>query len=724
MVLAKNFRPTEAQLSLLNRGLTFIPTLEINKEQKTQLKLDMQTYHRKLKLAAYFRNHPKREPPPFMPTSTWTPPLEKLPTVIGQLIKEDEKSFKYLFKRCWEKPNLSKMEVKALRELMHNKSIVIKPADKGSVVVIMARDQYVREACRQLNDQTYYKKLKSPIYPQTIPMVHNIIDTLYKLKFINKKQSQYLKGSEQPRERRFYILPKVHKEPEKWNPPFEMPPGRPIVSDCSSDTYGTAEYIEYHLHPLSIKHPSYVKDTYHFIDVVKKLKIPQNSIFFTIDIVSLYTNIDTEAGLLAVKKIFQKYPDTKRPDRQLLELLEINLTRNDFVFDSKYYLQVKGTAMGKRFSPSYANIFMAIWEEGALANCPKKPLHYLRYLDDIWGVWIDSKEEFQQFIETLNNHDSSIKVQYTVDENMIDYLDTTIYKGRTFNVDQKLDIKVHFKQTDTHALLFKTSFHPKHTFRGLIKSQLLRFHRICTQPQDFMEAVKILFKALRKRGYSRSFLRQGLKSFLVQADKNNKEMIPLITTFSTTSRNINRIIKTNFEESIGRSGILQNHQVISAYRKNRNLSDFLVRAELKPLQRPKGTKKIDYFCNLNYVRNQMDGTIFKISQKFSARTQNCIYLIFCNKCGKQYIGETKNPVSTRMWQHKYKILQGKDKDSLLVQHFLWHGWSAVRVAGIQKCEFWSDYDRKKAEKRWIYLLKTIEPYGLNGKLAMTRRVRN
>jgi len=46
----------------------------------------------------------------------------------------------------------------------------------------------------------------------------------------------------------------------------------------------------------------------------------------------------------------EKYPDSKRPDEYILKLLEINLTKNDFEFDSKFYLQDKGTAMDKKNS--------------------------------------------------------------------------------------------------------------------------------------------------------------------------------------------------------------------------------------------------------------------------------------------------------------------------------------------------------------------------------------
>ena len=227
--------------------------------------------------------------------------------------------------------------------------------------MILSREQYIIEVERQLKDAIYYRKLDKPIYLDTIKLVTNIIDSLLRGKYINKKQHRYLIGEEEPRPRRFYILPKIHKDPATWTVPFEIPPGRPIVSDCGSETYYTAEYLDYFLNPLSTKHPSYIKDTYHFVDIVKQLIVPSNCYLFSMDVKSLYTNIPIPAGIQCVKNILEKFPDPKRPDRQLLQLLEINLTRNDFVFNEQFYLQIKGTAMGKKFAPAYANIFMAKW---------------------------------------------------------------------------------------------------------------------------------------------------------------------------------------------------------------------------------------------------------------------------------------------------------------------------------------------------------------------------
>lgn len=71
-----------------------------------------------------------------------------------------------------------------------------------------------------------------------------------------------------------------------------------------------------------------------------------------IDIDSLYTNIDSTLGLAAVKELVLEHSDPQRPDEEIITLLEVNLTRNDFIFNSKHFLQIHGTAMGEKVSTS------------------------------------------------------------------------------------------------------------------------------------------------------------------------------------------------------------------------------------------------------------------------------------------------------------------------------------------------------------------------------------
>lgn len=77
-----------------------------------------------------------------------------------------------------------------------------------------------------------------------------------------------------------------------------------------------------------------------------------------------------------------------------------------------------------------------------------------------------------------------------------------------------LATKVFCKSTDTHALLQKSSFHSKHTFWGIVKSQLFQFQQIFSRTEDFEEATSTLLKALRVRSYARSFLRNIKKEVI------------------------------------------------------------------------------------------------------------------------------------------------------------------------------------------------------------------
>ena len=645
---------------------------------------------------------------PFGGPSDWTPPPETIPQSIHKLIAMDKLTIKKYYRNTREISNTSQLENEALSQLQKDKTIVIKPADKGAVVVILSREQYIIEVERQLKDAIYYRKLDKPIYLDTIKLVTNIIDSLLRGKYINKKQHRYLIGEEEPRPRRFYILPKIHKDPATWTVPFEIPPGRPIVSDCGSETYYTAEYLDYFLNPLSTKHPSYIKDTYHFVDIVKQLIVPSNCYLFSMDVKSLYTNIPIPAGIQCVKNILEKFPDPKRPDRQLLQLLEINLTRNDFVFNEQFYLQIKGTAMGKKFAPAYANIFMAKWEEEVLDKCQIKPLYYFRYLDDIWGIWPGSESDFKLFMSILNSHDPSIQLTYELSDSTIDFLDTTIYKGPEFNSTSNFDIKVFFKPTDTHALLHKSSFHPKHTYKGLVKSQLLRFNRICTNKSDFDSAVHTLFRALRGRGYSRSFLRDCFKTFLVKKVRGRDNPIPLIITYSSIGASLSNKLKSNFDNLLGRQVPFVGSKVISAYRRNRNLKDILVRARLSPLGCTEGpSERNEQFIKLQFVQNRKNYTWYEILQKFTLTSHNCVYLIYCARCLTQFVGETGIRLSTRLMQHNTDLRNRKDLDSPIIQHFLLHGPDAIRMAGLQGNSLWTMDQRRRREKHWILVLGAI-----------------
>lgn len=125
----------------------------------------------------------------------------------------------------------------------------------------------------------------------------------------------------------------------------------------------------------------------------------------------------------------------------------------------------------------------------------------------------------------------------------------------------------------------------------------------------------------------------------------------------------------------------------------------------------KNHRNVEQFSRLGFVKNTKDNTVHKIMQSFSTKSNNCVYVIFCLKCSLKYVGETKNALFTRLTQHRYNIRHKKVMHTLIVQHFLLHGLESLRMAGLQRSEIWTDWERK-----WIYVLGTREQFGLNMKL--------
>ena len=75
-------------------------------------------------------------------------------------------------------------------------------------------------------------------------------------------------------------------------------------------------------------------------------------------------------------------------------------------------------------------------------------------------------------LNIFNTHEPPIKFKSSICIDSVNYLDTTVFKDPKNN--NTLLTKVFFKPTDIHQMLHKHSFHPKHTFKGLLRSQIIR----------------------------------------------------------------------------------------------------------------------------------------------------------------------------------------------------------------------------------------------------------
>ena len=160
--------------------------------------------------------------------------------------------------------------------------------------------------------------------------------------------------------------------------------------------------------------------------------------------------------------------------------------------------------MGRDWAPNYPNIYMDKFDKETLLKCPLKPHTYFPYLDDIFRIWPHGKDAFSEFLNIFNTHEPPIKFESSICIDSVNYLDTTVFKDPKNN--NTLLTKVFFKATDIHQMLHKHSFHPKHTFKSLLRLQIIRFVRICSNEKDFDKAWDILFQALCKTNYSKRWM--------------------------------------------------------------------------------------------------------------------------------------------------------------------------------------------------------------------------
>lgn len=92
-------------------------------------------------------------------------------------------------------------------------------------------------------------------------------------------------------------------------------------------------------------------------------RVPENSILVTLDISSLYTNIDTDDGLAIIEEEPTETGQTQPSAKTLTCLLEKVDKLNNFTFDKHNFIQVKGTAMGTRAVPNFGNVYMGRFED-------------------------------------------------------------------------------------------------------------------------------------------------------------------------------------------------------------------------------------------------------------------------------------------------------------------------------------------------------------------------
>ena len=603
----------------------------------------------------------------------------------------------------WEK----KTERTALNSLASRPDIIIRPADKGSAVVIQDAAAYRSEVMRQLSNEKFYRKLDKDPTQKNNNVVRQAVRSLQDRGVINDKTARDLVETK-VRTPHFYTLPKIHKDAAN-------PPGRPIVSSTRAPTERISAFVDIQLKPIVQSLPSFVRDTKDFISGLQELPpLPPDALLFTLDVVGLYNNIPHKDGLEACRIFLDRRQQQHPPTSDIINLAELVLNLNSFAFEDSHYLQVHGTAMGTRMAPSYANLFMGNLEKKILDSAPegKLPLAYRRFIDDIFGIWLYGEAALLRFIAHANECHPDIQFTFSYGRS-VPYLDASVsIKGEHLVTD------LYTKPTDTHQYLLPSSDHPPHVHQNLPYGLAMRLHTIISEPETLESRLKELASFLSSRGYPAALMdrqfaavkaipRQKLLAKPKKTQWNNR--VPLVCTWSQRLPGPHALIDKLFPTLQATDRLLNVFQKpFVSFRRSKNLKDLLVRTTPRYLGPPNqpGTHpcKAPRCKTCPLVKTSDSLPLPCPPGHYTCTSTNVIYAITCTACTAVYIGETGCTLRERMTGHRYTVAH--NEDTPVADHFTQVDGThhKMRVAVLAQAPDDTRL-RRILERRWIEKMK-------------------
>ena len=151
----------------------------------------------------------------------------------------------------------------------------------------------------------------------------------------------------------------------------------------------------------------------------------ENTIRISWDISSLYTNIDQDLGITAVRYFLTNFPSTTcpLPIEFIIDAIIIILQGNVFTYDKNYYKQITGVAMGTNFAPTYAILAVGYLETMLFQKCRRFfgseigeyiENNFVRYIDDCFLKWDASFGAHTAITDLLNTLNPSITYTETI----------------------------------------------------------------------------------------------------------------------------------------------------------------------------------------------------------------------------------------------------------------------------------------------------------------------
>ena len=332
-----------------------------------------------------------------------------------------------------------------------------------------------------------------------------------------------------------YWIPKFHKSPVK---------ARFIIASSRSTTKKLANNISICLKHLILVRKSYCKKIQDLtgikrwwiidnnVDVISQIREINESSgaknINTYDFSTLYTNIPHEKLKVALKNMINKtfaatdkkfitvynqvayFTSNKSQNKvsfsriQFIEVVEFLIDNSYFKCGNLVMKQNIGIPMGTDPGPDFANLFLHFYEFNFLERNSKtqymtcKKLNYsFRFIDDIASL--NGEGTFEDVFVSIYPEELILtkENQSNLRASFLD-LDIEI-------INKKFDIGLYDKRKDYNFNIVNFPFLdgnvPLRQSYGVFTSQVIRYLRICTNFQNFIQEIRTLIQKLSRQGF-------------------------------------------------------------------------------------------------------------------------------------------------------------------------------------------------------------------------------
>ena len=642
-------------------------------------------------------------------------------------------------RRKFNLPKRTRNALRHLKSMVREKVVDIRKVDKGQMILIVDYSQRKLIEENNINEIATLCEKQESNWEQNREFVEETFKSLYDLKFVTRDELAAVTGllaggkngkltnrDGSPKYTKVvsskelfskqmtpYVYPllKAHKLPLNellCISPIDVSikvPSRLVVGMQMCQLTRTQIWLENLLKPLSIFYGSfeYTKDSCDYLSHIESVKQQaiieewdwKNFILFNIDVKALYPSVKFKFLCKALHDVFDTCTTWSEQSKNVLvDLIIYTLENQQISWNGNFYLLKQGIATGAKHAVPLANILLTFilkdalkFNESLKSSFDNEIKLWKRYIDDGTGIYEGTIEDFMHFYRLLQDSFKKFDLDITCDTDthtvtdtgvieksnkFITFLDVEIYKG-----NGTIYSREHRKETASTSYLSAKSAHPRHTFAGIVKSQLFRLRRICSSDDDFQSSIMELEKRCLRSGYSRTMVQNILSTAptLIRSLSHANNTNDNLSANEIILKNIRLVILagTTYEEDFSKFAKRMNTmlkpcslkiQIVKStfpslgrllFNNNDNSNEHLVCS----------SKKCQLCANalqtsLDHVTSTTTNFSYPVDQNLSC-TDGGIYVVK-GECNSQYTGKTVN-FSKRFVEHF-----STSKQSAVYQH--------------------------------------------------------